>query len=282
MKQLLFIMATVLSCSLATAHPHSATATASQQSSSQSAPIRKGWDNENNPLYGNVAQVTICKKYYDGGKAYTTHHVETYFNAAGDNIKEKCYVDEMEYLDNSIISYEYYPSGATKKYTRHNFNGGLIEEFELENNPAVMEDRFPASEVAGKTLETPLYDDFGDEMGVEIRRFDAQGNIIYYKQNSPDLGTITEEQWAYDSQGRLTMHAVTADLFEMVGCGKETYSYDAKGRISEVLYYFGTSTNVSQRAVYKYDNHSNLVKITCYEGNTTHVCRTEEYQIVYR
>lgn len=280
-------MAASACCSMAVttldAAPLEESVVAAQQE--QSAPKRKGWNNVDNPLYGNVAKVTHIKKSVYDGEVMTYHHTIYSFNAAGDMVRERYIADEWGGPTDAIGCYEYYDSGLTRKYTLLDLSGNVLEEYEMEEDLSMLEERFPAAEVAGKTIEEPLNDDFGSSMGTELRKFDASGRLLYYKQTSNELGVLQEYRRSYDAKGRMVEYELLADLLAIEaenGYTKEVYSYNAQGRISKVLYYFVKGGVVSQHAIYSYDAKGNLVKITRYEGLSKKVVSSEEYKIEYR
>ena len=252
-----------------------------QPPTTKPVPQRKGWNNDENPLYGNVAKVTHIKKDHSQGVGIIYHHVVYNFNAAGDMVEEIYYQDEYGALKDCKTRWEYYPSGMTKHFVRTDMSGKVLEDYSFEEQEKPAE-RFPASKVAGKTITEDMYDDFGDKQGTETRRFDAKGRILYYQQKSDYEGVIHEEYWEYDEKGRVKMYELAVDAYDMEGgYRKELHSYDAKGRKSEIKYMWVKGGPVALRAVYKYDVQGNLTKITRYSDQNT-IQNTDEYQIQYR
>lgn len=272
MKRLILTAVVMFMCAVvATAQPPT----------TKPVPQRKGWDNTENPLYGNVAKVTLRKKDHSQGVGIVYHHVVYNFNAAGDMVEEIYYQDEYGALKDCKTRWEYYPSGMTKHFVRTDMSGKVLEDITMDQTEVPAE-RFPAAQVAGKTITEDLYDDFGDKQGKEIRRFDAKGKILFYQQVSDYEGVIYEEHWSYDEKGRVKTYELAVDAYDIEGgYRKELHSYDAKGRKSEVKYMWVKDGPVAMRAVYKYDVQGNLTKVTRYSDQTT-IQSTDEYQIQYR
>ena len=121
-RMILTAMLSLICCVVAIAQPPT----------TKPVPQRKGWNNDENPLYGNVAKVTHIKKDHSQGVGIIYHHVVYNFNVAGDMVEEIYYQDEYGALKDCKTRWEYYPSGMTKHFVRTDMSGKVLEDYSFE------------------------------------------------------------------------------------------------------------------------------------------------------
>lgn len=176
-------------------------------------------------------------------------------------------VDASVYDANGNVTEKlsYHPDGtlAVRATRVYDAAGKLTKETLSNPDGSLWRTALYSYDAAGHLREVAHYAADGSPLFRDVHAYDAQGNLVEFSSVEPDGTPLRKSVYAYGPQGRVVEKKVY-DASDPSPTARNTYTYDAAGRLRELATY-GRAGTLSSKWVYAYDARGNQVEWVAYQ-----------------